>query len=101
MRFLFLSNPKSGNFLLFIIDVFLFSIHSLHGASLPHGRQGNRVHASFFHIHNQHLQAVFQIGKAHIRIVVKRQDLGVRVHFPHFFYDAASYHMVWQTAKWL
>ena len=46
---------------------------------------------SHFLIHNKHLQTVFNIRKAYVRIIVKRQQLNIREQFLQPFADASAY----------
>ena len=51
--------------------------------------------------HNEHLQAVFQVGKADVGVVVQGQDLGVGIHLLEPLGHAAADHMVGQAAEGL
>ena len=52
-------------------------------------------------VHDQHLQAVLHVDKAHVRIVVKRQQLNIREHLLETPGNTAAYDMVGDAAKWL
>ena len=54
-----------------------------------------------FHVHDQHLKPVFNIGEADVRIVVQGQDLCVRIKGFQAPGDAAAHDMVRQAAEGL
>lgn len=47
-----------------------------------------------FYIHNQHLEAVFDIRETDIRVIIQRQNLRVRIQFFQTLDHAAPYHMI-------
>ena len=50
-------------------------------------------------VHDHHLQTVFDIGTAHIRIIIQRQQLDIREHLLELLADATADHMVRQAAE--
>lgn len=50
-------------------------------------------------IHNKHLQTVFYVCKAYVRVIVQRQNLHIGEYFFQFFGYATAYYMVWQTPE--
>ena len=54
-----------------------------------------------FFVHDQHLQPVLHIGKAHIRVIIQRQDLHIGIKLLQPLDNASAHHMVGQTAKGL
>ncbi len=54
-----------------------------------------------FFVHNQHLQAVFDIGKADVRVVIQRQNLHIGIKLLQPFDNASAHDMVGQTAEGL
>ena len=51
--------------------------------------------------HDEHLQAVFQVGEADVGVVVQGQDLGVGVHLLEPLGHPAAHHMIGQAAEGL
>jgi hypothetical protein len=55
----------------------------------------------FAGVHNEHLEAVFDVGEAGVGVVVKGEDLNVGVFFFEAFYDSASADVVGQAPEGL